>query len=373
MVSLSADLVRLTTKMNYRIRILLVLGFCGLDVPAFASSAQTLIGIDSLNGSLYSVEAKNGNAIVLGQVGPPWNLWTGMAKDSQGQIYASNGAYFTTYGIYKIDPIAVTATFVCQTNLNSIGGLAFGPGDVLYAIHDTTAPVSGGPDDLYTIDLLTGMTTRIGATGLRSVSALAYGQGDLWAWDLFESGLVLLDPVTGIASDVNPQIDDAGVGLCQTLCFSDNNVLFGGFGTLAILDTVTGVPSHIGLMANGLGLVTGMEFLPNQPDPFALWVQGKTGGPMAIQVAGATPGASVALLAAAGGGGPISVPAGNPCAGLQVDLNGTTRLLGIVTADGQGRASLGPAYVPVAARNNARLQAVDFSTCATSNRVQIKY
>ncbi len=126
-------------------------------------------------------------------------------------------------------------------------------------------------------------------------------------------------------------------------------------------------------MANGLGLVTGMEFLPNQPDPFALWVQGKTGGPMAIQVAGVTPGSAVALLGAFGAGGPISVPPGNPCAGLQVDLNGTTRLLGIVTADGQGRAALGPVNVPVGARNNARLQAVDFTACATSNRIQIKY
>jgi hypothetical protein len=346
---------------------------CGFLLMIPAARAQTLVGIDSLNGTIFSIDPQSADTQVLGVLGPPWNLWTAMTKDSQGRIYAANGVYSTTYGIYEINVGAATATFVCQTDLNAITSLAIGPGDVLYAIHDTTAPISGGPDDLYTINLATGGTTRIGATGLISVSSLSYGLGSLWAWDFYERGLVRIDPATGIASDVNPQVGDAGVGLCQTLCFSDNDVLYGGFGTLAVIDPVTGVPAHIGLIAGGAALITGLEFLPNQPDPFALWVKGKTGGPMAVQIAGALPGANVAILAANGGGGPISVPGGYPCAGLQIDLNGSTRLLGLVHADAQGRASLGPFSVPAGARNLTRLQAVDAAACATSNRIVIKY
>jgi hypothetical protein len=183
--------------------------------------------------------------------------------------------------------------------------------------------------------------------------------------------LVQIDPSTGLASDVNPLVDDRDFGVCQTLCFSDNEVLYGGFSTLAVIDPVTGVASHVSPIDYGFGLVTGMEFLPNEPEPFALWVQGKAGGPMALQVAGATPSATVAFLLADGGGGPITVPAHRPCGGLLLDLNATARLIGIATADAQGRASLGQARVPAAARARAYLQAVDLSACATSNRAKI--
>lgn len=353
-----------------RLLVALLILLTGLLAPA---QGQTLVAIDALDGTLYTIDSQSGATVARGTIGPPWNLWTSMAKDSQGRIYAANGAYFTTYGIYEIDPVAVTATFVSQTNLNAIAAMAFGPGDVLYAVHDTTAPLAGGPDDLYTIDLATGATTRIGPTGMRSIAALEYGRGEFWSWDIWERGLVNIDPATGWATDVNPHMNDVGLGLCQTLCFSENEVLYGGYGTLAIVDPVTGVPAHIGLIASGTALINGLEFLPNQPDPFALWVIGKTGGPMAVQIAGATPGANVAILAANGGGGPISVPGGYPCAGLQVDLNGSTRLLGLVHADAQGCASLGPFSVPAGARNLTRLQAVDATACATSNRIVIKY
>ena len=296
-----------------------------------------------------------------------------MAKDGQGRVFITLGTTPNPFSIYEVDTVTWSSSFVVQTPLNGIRGLAFGPGDVLFAIHDTTVPWGGGPDDLYTIDLATGAATRIGATGMNFLQALAYGQGKLWAWDYTGAGLVTLDPATGLATDVNPLLNDPPLGIFQTLCFSDNGVLFGADGLLCTVDPVTGAASYVGLIDQGFALLGGMEFLPNQPDPFALWVQGKTGGPMAVQIAGATPGAAVAILAASGAGGPITVPVGAPCAGLQVDLNGTTRLLGIVTADSQGRASLGPTQVPAAARDRARLQAVDFVACATSNRVQIKY
>jgi hypothetical protein len=177
-----------------------------------------------------------------------------------------------------------------------------------------------------------------------------------------------------VATDVSPQIDDPyPFGLFQTICFSDGGVLYGADGFLATVDPVTGTAAYVGLIDFGFAFLGGMEFLPNQPEPFALWVQGAAGGPMVVQVSGATPGATIGFLAAYGGGGPLAIPSGRPCGGLQVDLNATARLLGLATADALGAASLGPAPVPVAARNHARLLAVDFAACATSNRVQIQY
>lgn len=296
-----------------------------------------------------------------------------MAKDSQGNLFVALTGSMGLMDIYRIDLVMVQMQFVARTTLNDLRGLTFDSNDTLYGLHDTTFPIGGGPDDLYTIDLATGACTRIGATGMNYLQALTYGAGKLWGWDYTGAGLVMLDIATGLAADVNPHLNDPPLGLFQTLCFSDNGILYGADGLLCTVDPVTGAASYVGLIDQGFALLGGMEFLPNQPDPFALWVQGKTGGPMAVQIAGATPGAAVAILAASGAGGPITVPAGTPCAGLQVDLNGTTRLLGIVTADGQGRASLGPAQVPAAARDRARLQAVDLAACATSNRVQIKY
>ncbi len=361
-------LLPLRPQRRHRLTALLVIGLLGTPT---STAAQTIVGVDSLNGDIYAMDPHSGATTVLGNLGPPFGLWTAMAKDSQGRFFVTLGTTPNPFSIYEVDIATWSSTFVVQTSLNGIRGLAFGPGDVLFAIHDTTVPFGGGPDDLYTIDLLTGSSTRIGATGFRILQSLAYGQGSLWSWDFQSEGLVQIDPLTGIASDVNPLVDDRDFGVCQTLCFSDNGVLYGGFSTLAVIDPVTGVPAHISKIDDGFGLVTGMEFLPNQPEPFALWVQGTAGGPMAVQVSGATPGATVAILVAYDGGGPISVPPGRPCAGLRVNLNATTRLLGLTTADAQGAALLGPALVPAAAREHAHLQAVDFAACATSNRAKI--
>jgi len=94
---------------------------------------------------------------------------------------------------------------------------------------------------------------------------------------------------------------------------------------------------------------------------------------MTIQVAGASPNAHVGFLGALGPGGPRTVPAGQPCGGLQIDLNVGAQFLGLVRADAQGRASLGPAIVPASAQDRARLQAVDLTACATTNVAQVLY
>ena len=69
------------------------------------------------------------------------------------------------------------------------------------------------------------------------------------------------------------------------------------------------------------GILGGVEYLAGPTSPFALGTQGLTGGPMSAQFWGATPRGTVAILYTYGGGGPSTVPAGNPCAGTLINLN----------------------------------------------------
>ncbi len=297
------------------------------------------------------------------------NLWHSMARDSQGRIFSAFGYWNVPYAIYEINPSTGQAAFVVQTSLVGIGGLAFGPGDVLYAVNDRLVPASG-PDDLHSIDLATGASTLIGDTGMIAHATLAYGQGSLWGYD-GEAGLVRIDTITGLATDVNPNFRGP-LDLIESLCFSDHGVLYQVDAGLWIQDTLTGVPTFVGPL-NYFGIFGGIEYLPGPTSPFALGTLGETGGPMGAQVWGATPNGNVVLLYALGAAGATLVPSGQPCAGTVLNLNSTVAAAAILHADAQGHALVGPAFAPAAVAGSARLQALDLTTCATSNLAQVIY
>lgn len=346
---------------------LLLLG-CALPLAAPAR-AQELIGIDFVLGEVYRVDAKTGESSYVGYTGMDTHLWHSMAKDSTGRIVAGYGDDSHPYGIYEIDPNTGHASLVVQTDRVDLLALAFGPNGELYAMHEQQIP--SDPEDLYLVDLITGRTTLIGTTGFRNLQALAYGQGRLWGWD-GDVGLVTVDVLTGQATDVNPGMNDP-IGLIQTLCFSDDDVLYAGFYDLYVVDTVTGALSFINLIEPTYPFLCGMEFLPNQPAPFSLGVSGETGGPMGAFAAGATPGGEVAFFATRGGGGPTRILPGRTCAGVELDLNQRLRLIGLAAADAAGRAEIGPVSVPGYPAGTLRLQALDLRTCSTSNRARVLY
>ncbi len=339
-------------------------------ILATGVSGQEIVGIDGLFGDLYSINPRTGAATQIGSTGLNQFLWGALARDSQGRLFSAYGRFDHPYEIHEIDPNTGQATFISQTNLNGIGALAFGPGDVLYALHDTTTPIGGGPDDLYTIDLATGATTRIGATGRKLVATLDYGDGAMWSYDVAK-GLVRVDLATGLATDVNPNFlgpQDQG----ESLCFGDDGVLYLVDAGLWVMDTITGVPCLVGSTFYP-GVFGGVEFLPGPAPPFALGTLGQTGGPMGAEFAGATPDGQVALLLAQGPGGPTPVASGYPCAGTLLDLNSGLSLVALLRADAAGRARIGPAFVPPSAAGSARLQALDLTTCASSNLAQVIY
>jgi len=248
--------------------------------------------------------------------------------------------------------------------------MAFSHGDVLYLTECPSAPALNGYD-LMILDLATGAETRIGATGLNTITSLDFDdQGRLWAFAHL-TGLVELDLATGAARDVNPTFQGPP-DPPKSMVFGEDDTLWMIDLGVWIGDSTTGVPALIAPMSY-FSLFGGLEYVPGPTPPFSLWSTGETGGPMGIRAVGATPGGIVAILRARGGGGPTTVPAGNPCAGTLLDLNSSLSLLRSIRADAHGRAQISQAYVPLSVAPTTHLQALDLTTCRTSNHARIVF
>ncbi len=348
----------------------LLTGFLFALVLAKAPAQE--IKILDLGGNLYSIDIKNAEMQLIGSTGLQTNIWNAMAMDSQGKMYAAYGNFFTPYEIYEIDPDTGLATFVVQTNFIGIRGMAFGPGDVLYLTNERDAPLSLSPVDLHTLDLATGSDTLIGETGSNQVHCLDFHGGELFGYALFE-GLIKIDTATGISTDVNPNSSEPPT-LTVSFCFSDSGALIYVDTFLWMIDPLTGTFSYIDI-TQFPNLWAEAEFIEGPNDPFALWLGGETDGPMTVHLSGASPNANIAIAWERGGGvaGPTAIPAGLPCAGTLVDLTSGMQLLTVLTTNASGEASTPPQFVPAGARRTVHLQAIDLSTCETSNRILIAY
>ncbi len=222
--------------------------------------AQADILAVSFSGVVLDINSATGAASVLASSGPSFNS------------LAKNGSTLwsvETFGarLATINPTTGAATFGATlsglSSATSIRGLAFS-GGVLYGIQNTGGSTSIGPDSLVRIDTATGATVTLGATGVSNMQALAASStGVLYGWDL-AVGLMTINPVTGLATDVSLA---AGGGDLQTLAFSPTGVLWGGRSQLFTLDTSTGVASFVTNIGTGTVDMRGMEFTTAVPEP----------------------------------------------------------------------------------------------------------
>ena len=323
------------------------------------------------SGNVARLDPSTGQVTSIGSTGISGRLWDGMAMDSQGRVFSAYGDWAVGYSIYEIDPQSGQATFVVQTSLGGVRGLAFGPGDILYATDHRDAPLIDSPDDLHIVDLSTGATTFIGDTGSTSLGKISYAAGTLWAFDA-DDGLVEIDVNTGLATNVNPLAPPPPFNFPDALCSTAEDTLYHIGGEVWLLDHPTGASTR-GPDITLYALWSGAVFLDSQPEPFSLWYGGLTGGPMEIHLSGASPGSSIALAWAVGPGGPTAIPGGFPCSGVSLDLNAGLRPLGTITAGLDGKATIGPLVIPPAASQTLRIQGVDLATCSTSNFATVWY
>jgi len=338
-----------------------------LLVPAAKAQEILILG---LNGDLHSVSPQTGASSFVGLTGHHTYFWSAMTQDSQGRLYATTGNDWVGYSVYEIDPNTGLGSFVTQTNLFGIGCMAFGPGDILYVGNDPTFPLSGGTYDLHTLDLNTGLATFIGNTGAVLMHGMDYSDGSLWGYAETQ-GLFQIDAATGITTDVNSNYWGPW-GATTSLCFNDDGTLFYLDEALWMMDKETGVASAVDWL-RPFGYWAEAVFVEGPAPSFSLWFSGTSNGQMGVKLSGATPGGQVGFAWAKGGGGPTPIPPGLPCAGVMMNLNSTMSLLGVATADGNGKAVLGPQFVPSSAVGTIRVQAIDLSTCAVSNKVILAY
>lgn len=173
-----------------------------------------------------------------------------LARGQDGRFYsADSGGNLITVDPASDDIAVVAALDFGAVNI-SIPSMAFSPGGTLYVINREF------PDTLYTVNLATGVGTRLGSTGGFTVQGLAFTPGGaLYGWDIFQ-GLLAIDPVTGAATDVNP--NEGATANIQCLAFSPGGVLYGAQNGLFTIDPTTGVPTAVG--AGNLFDIRGMDF-----------------------------------------------------------------------------------------------------------------
>jgi len=368
MVAVCGRLIELEEGFSSKISMTHFLQIIGIFVfLAPFVQAQEILMIDK-GGRFASLDPKTGQVSILGSTGIHGLLWDGLAMNSQGRIFTAYGDWNARYGIYELDRNTGQATFVVGTSLKGIRALSFDSSDVLYALDARDAPLIDTPLDLHTIDLATGATTFIGDTldsGSDGAGKLTFADGILWAHNV-DVGLVQIDVNTGISTDVNPLVPALPFTFPDAICSSSDDTLYYVGFHLYLIDRETGAVSQvapISIFASWSGAV----FNENSGKPFSLWYSGTTNGPMEIKTAGGSPNGAVALIWATGSGGPTTIPNGVPCAGLSLGLNSNMRLLQVISSGNDGRAILGPRFVPASASFTIRVQAVDLTICETSN------
>jgi hypothetical protein len=211
-----------------------------VTIPTMAQAGPTAVGVawDDIDSPIYLIDVSTGQSDLASFAG--FSRLNSLAATQAGQLYSADDSR-----LVRINPHGpagdVAVTIGSNINLGtSIRGLAFSPKDVLYAINNGDPPDQAGsaPDPLYILDRVTGAAQLVGSTGFAGIQGLDFAaDGTLYAWDVF-AGLLKVNPVTGLATDVNPAI--GGTADIQTIAFAPNGVLYGARNGLYVINPATG-------------------------------------------------------------------------------------------------------------------------------------
>ena len=343
------------------LRILPIVALLPALGPA-AAAQSTLYGSEVQLDQLGTVDRASGTWTFIGSQGPVGSI-TGLAYDGNHDVLY--GCSPSNNSLYTLDPGTGLATLVGPTGFSNINGLAYDPAtDTLYCT-DLNNNV------LFTVDVATGAGTLIGTiSGAGAIEGLGFDPATdtLYGLDDISDRVYRLDTTTAVATPLPNPVGRSGLwrGLSWD---SEQGVLWATTvnpGELHRVDPATGVGSFIG---SPLSFVQGLAFRDGS-DPFVLTIPGPCPGPATASVSGASPNGPVGFLYALGRGSFV-IPAAFTCAGATTGLspNGIA-LAGTVTADPFGNASLAASLPPFAC-GRVSVQAVDGTTCKTSNVVDL--
>ncbi|MCK5944608.1 MAG: hypothetical protein KAI24_21650 [Planctomycetes bacterium] len=204
---------------------------CIALLAAAAAPAQDMIAV-SWSGSVYALDSFTGSATLLGNGAFGQNA----LASANGSLWSTTRISIGNYALTTVDPTTGAAT-VLPGSFIDVRGLASAGGSILYGIEDAS------PDQLVLIDVATLQVTPVGPTGFGSIQCLATMDGVLYAYDN-TFGLLIVDPATGAATDVDPAVP--GNGDMQWLARRADGKLVGGRNALYEIDVQTGVATLIG-------------------------------------------------------------------------------------------------------------------------------
>jgi hypothetical protein len=217
-------------------------------------------------GEVYEIDARTGNAVLAGAAGATASRSNSMAIDRSGTPYTTlpygyplNATYLVTLSRQNGLWLPTQGPMV----FSDVSALAFSPSGTLFAIRRY------GPtgNDLYTIDVETGAATAVGCTMLPGIQALDFSpEGILYGFDVGGGsgagvGLVRIDPVTALASDVDPAVDGRAADV-QTLAFAPDGTLYGAHENLFRVDLNTGALTLLGPIEGTYFGIRGMAWVP---------------------------------------------------------------------------------------------------------------
>jgi hypothetical protein len=175
--------------------------------------------------------------------------------DASVVLFASTGNANSAGGgqIYRIDPVAMTVTFVGNTGLSRVGGIDFDSNGVLYAVDGGSV----GPSSLYTISSANAsILTSIGTiSGIQGVDSIAFDAADIlygagWSGTV---GVLLTIDASNASIDSSVDMSGSGNSFVAGLAFDPSGTLYGSRGNagghtedLITIDTGTGVHTPIG-------------------------------------------------------------------------------------------------------------------------------
>jgi hypothetical protein len=217
----------------------------------------TLVGCNQ-SGFFFELDSATGSGTWIGPTG--FSATNSLARDASGALYSvGNGPGGGPTALVRLDPATGAGTFVrFLQQPTDVRALAFSSADVLFAIrHDPDD--FDRPHDLVTIDVATGAVKPVGNTGVRGIQALTFSpSGTLYGWSI-HFGLVVIDPQTGSATQVDPAATPGSVPDIQSLAFAPDGTLYGAREQLYVVDPKSGAATSVG--SGGYTDLRGIEFL----------------------------------------------------------------------------------------------------------------
>jgi hypothetical protein len=291
------------------VAVVVALGVLSVPGVSRATAISTdLVGVDFASAqnpsTVTSIDLLNGTGTPIGPT-----LLTDSGGFPSGQVANLNSlAWSPGAGLVSVvdglDPLSGNLVSLTETAINTftffdteiisplnlgaqsadVRALSFDLAGTLYLVNNDGNSSDMLDDFLYSLamaDFGTGAASLVGqiqladATPLKGVQGMSTSAGgDFFAWDVF-LGLVSINPLTGIAADIDPTDTLGGegtpggiaAGAIQSLAFK-GGTLFGAKDDLYEINTTTGEATLVGQIGTGAD-IRGLSIVP-EPSTWAL-------------------------------------------------------------------------------------------------------